>query len=114
MSELVEAKARNNIKQIEQKLILLHENDNVLICISPLKAGETITIGGDKSVMQTAIAVGHKVAHHALAVGDKVIKYGAAIGSVTCAIDEGEHVHLHNMRSDYIASHSRSSYAETE
>ena len=33
--------------------------------------------------------------------GDPVIKYGARIGTATQDIVPGEHVHLHNMRSDF-------------
>ena len=29
------------------------------------------------------------------------MKYGAPIGSATAAIAAGEHVHVHNMKSDY-------------
>jgi (2R)-sulfolactate sulfo-lyase subunit alpha len=53
------------------------------------------------------VGVGHKLARHALAVGDKVLKYGAPIGSITAPVAAGGHVHLHNMKSDYIASHTR-------
>jgi hypothetical protein len=31
-----------------------------------------------------------------------VIKYGVPIGSAIVEIEAGEHVHLHNMKSDYI------------
>ena len=47
-----------------------------------------------------------------LAIGDKVIKYGAPIGSMTAAADTGDWVHMHNMKSDYIASHTRSTVTE--
>ncbi len=37
----------------------------------------------------------------ALRAGDPVIKYGARIGTATQDIVPGEHVHPHNMRSDF-------------
>ncbi|WP_019831063.1 UxaA family hydrolase [Sphingomonas sp. PR090111-T3T-6A] len=89
------------------QLILLHEDDNVLVVVSPIEAGDILTIGGGTVPAREGITVGHKVARHALKAGDKVIKYGAPIGSMTASAEPGEWVHMHNMKSDYIASHTR-------
>ena len=57
---------------------------------------------GDGHVTATGhIPFGHKFALRALRAGDPVIKYGARIGTATQDIAPGEHVHLHNMRSDF-------------
>jgi hypothetical protein len=48
---------------------------------------------------------GHKIARRAIAVGEKVVKYGAPIGLATQPIQPGQHVHLHNVKSAYTASH---------
>jgi D-threo-aldose 1-dehydrogenase len=89
------------------QLILLHPDDNVLICVSPIAAGDVIPVSGGTIPAREGITVGHKVARVTLSTGDKVIKYGAPIGSMTAAATTGEWVHMHNMRSDYIASHTR-------
>jgi hypothetical protein len=96
----------------EPALILLHPDDNVLVCRAPLTAGQPLTIGAARVVAGADIPVGHKVARTALSVGDKVLKYGAPIGSMTAPARPGEHVHLHNMKSDYIASHGRDAASE--
>lgn len=88
-------------------LILLHPDDNVLVLGAPVRVGDALTIDGRSVIAATNVEVGHKVARHALAVGDKVLKYGAPIGSMTAAASAGDHVHMHNMKSDYIASHTR-------
>ena len=88
-------------------LILLHSDDNVLVLSAPVRAGQALTIDGRTATADADVAVGHKLARHALAVGDKVLKYGAPIGSITAPVAAGGHVHLHNMKSDYIASHTR-------
>ena len=88
-------------------LILLHPDDNVLVLSAPVRAGQALTIDGRTAVADADVAVGHKLARHALTVGDKVLKYGAPIGSITAPVVAGGHVHLHNMKSDYIASHTR-------
>ncbi len=59
--------------------------------------------------MTFRISVGHKVARKRIAEGQKVIKYGVSIGSAIANIAIGDHVHLHNMKSDYIHSHTRQS-----
>jgi D-threo-aldose 1-dehydrogenase len=89
------------------KAILLHPDDNVLVCIAPIVAGEPLEIDGHEIPAKQEISVGHKLARHALKLGDKVVKYGAPIGSMTAAAKSGEWVHTHNMKSDYIASHTR-------
>jgi hypothetical protein len=87
--------------------ILLHPDDNVLVLSAPVRAGDRLTIDGQVVIASADVAVGHKLARRPLAVGDKVLKYGAPIGSMTAPAAAGEHVHLHNMKSDYIASHTR-------
>lgn len=95
-----------------KQLILLHPDDNVLICVSPIAAGDILTVSGGTIPSREGITVGHKVARTFLAAGDKVIKYGAPIGSMTADAVGGEWVHMHNMKSDYIASHTRSTMSE--
>ncbi|NIJ35003.1 UxaA family hydrolase [Sphingomonas oligoaromativorans] len=89
------------------QLILLHEDDNVLVVVAPVEVGDMLTVAGGTVPAREGITVGHKVARHALAAGDKVIKYGAPIGSMIAPAEPGEWVHMHNMKSDYIASHTR-------
>ncbi|MES1189815.1 MAG: UxaA family hydrolase [Steroidobacter sp.] len=87
--------------------ILLHPDDNVLICRKPAAKGSAVDLDGVSVVLHEDIHVGHKIARCALNRGDRVIKYGAPIGSIVTAVAAGDHVHLHNMQSDYIASHTR-------
>ena len=94
------------------RLILLHPDDNVLVLIASVEVGDLLTISGGTVPAREGITIGHKIARHALAVGDKVIKYGAPIGSMTAAADPGDWVHSHNMKSDYIAAHGRTTVAE--
>jgi hypothetical protein len=88
--------------------ILLHPDDNVLVCCRAVRAGEQFNIGENETVrVLDDIELGHKLARRALSEGDKVIKYGAPIGSMTAAVPAGRWVHLHNMKSDYISAHTR-------
>ena len=89
-------------------VILLHPDDNILVCVKHIAVADVFAIDGKTITSAVAIDVGHKVARTALAAGAKVYRYGAPIGSITEAVAQGEHVHMHNMKSDYIPSHTRS------
>jgi (2R)-sulfolactate sulfo-lyase subunit alpha len=89
------------------RILLLHPDDNVLVCTASIHAGDPLQIDGRVLAAPEDVPLGHKISRRALAAGDKVIKYGAAIGSMTAAVPGGAHVHLHNMASDYIPSHTR-------
>ncbi|WP_375197912.1 UxaA family hydrolase [Sphingobium sp.] len=90
----------------DARLILLHPDDNVLICVRAIAAGDPPLSGGTIPACE-GIAIGHKIARMPLRAGDKVIKYGAPIGSMTADAAAGHWVHMHNMKSDYISSHTR-------
>lgn len=86
----------------DPRLLRLHVSDNVLTAIRPLSAGDIVLIDGQECRAAGPIATGHKLAARDIAAGDKIIKYGAPIGSATGAIERGEHVHTHNLQSDYL------------
>jgi hypothetical protein len=88
----------------DRRLLLLHADDNVLVVRAPIAAGESVLIGNQSVTLARAMPLGHKLARRAIAVGEKVRKYGAPIGTATIAIAAGEHVHVHNLASDYTAS----------
>jgi (2R)-sulfolactate sulfo-lyase subunit alpha len=93
-------------------LILLAEEDNVLVCRFPVRAGQPLVIDGGTVTADADIDTGHKLARRALAAGEIVYKYGAPIGSMIKDVAAGGHVHLHNMKSNYIASHTRQTVSE--
>ena len=88
-------------------LLLLHPDDNILVARRDIAAGERVELDGEAFVVPAAVELGHKLARRALAAGARVLKYGAPIGSMKAAAARGEHVHLHNLRSDYIPSTTR-------
>lgn len=92
---------------VEPAFILIHPLDNVLVCCRHCEPGLAVQIDGVCETLREPIGVGHKIARRPLAAGETVVKYGAPIGSVTVAIPTGGHVHGHNMRSDYLDSHTR-------
>jgi len=93
-------------------LILLHPGDNVLVLAAPIRRGDVVRIDGNEVTAAADVQVGHKLARRPLAAGEKVVKYGAPIGSMTAPAAIGEHVHTHNMKSDYIPAHARAAVGQ--
>lgn len=89
------------------KFVILDSADNVAICCAPAEKGEAVMIGRRKIKLLADIGVGHKLAITAIEYGSKILKYGVSIGSATEEIAKGDHVHLHNMKSDYMPSYTR-------
>ena len=85
----------------DPRLLLLSPQDNVFVLREAIGSGEQILINGVRVTIQAHIGIGHKLAGAAISSGNKVLKYGAPIGSVTSEIAIGDHVHVHNMKSDY-------------
>jgi (2R)-sulfolactate sulfo-lyase subunit alpha len=89
-----------------EKLIKIHPLDNVLILTAQVMPGEHLTIHDNEISITQHIGIGHKMAAQEIEAGEKIIKYGVPIGSATKKIFTGEHIHLHNMKSDYIPTYT--------
>ncbi|WP_448579840.1 UxaA family hydrolase [Thermaurantiacus sp.] len=76
----------------------LSAEDNVLVALRDLAAGETHA----GVTLREAVALGHKVAARTIGKGEAVVKLGARIGTATADIAAGAHVHSHNLASDWL------------
>ncbi|SEB09098.1 UxaA family hydrolase [Paraburkholderia sartisoli] len=90
----------------DPRLILLTPQDNCLIAAARLEAGTDVMIEGERVTLAKTIDLGHKVARRALVQDEKVLRYGAVIGHVTEAVARGEHLHTHNLASDYLPTYT--------
>ena len=90
-------------------VLLLHPEDNVVVCRRDVRAGERLVVDGAVVIARSDVALGHKIARRVIRRGAPVVKYGMSIGSSTAEVQSGDWVHLHNMKSDYIPSHTRDS-----
>jgi altronate dehydratase small subunit len=89
------------------QLLRLHSADNVLTVIATMEPNELLEIDGLQVSVVNRLPIGHKVAARSIGVGEKIIKYGVPIGSATAEIAIGEHVHTHNLKSDYLPTFER-------
>jgi len=86
----------------DSKLLRLDPLDNVLVAIQTLEPGDCVRIDGREITVPSRLTLGHKLAARDISIGERILKYHMPIGSATRDIAVGEHVHLHNMKSDYI------------
>lgn len=90
---------------MNKRALLLHADDNCVVALADVRAGDMIEYDGGCVMAAVDIALGHKAAIFWIRKGEKVVKYGAVIGSVTADIAPGDHIHTHNLASDYIAAY---------
>ncbi|MDD3212905.1 MAG: altronate dehydratase family protein [Eubacteriales bacterium] len=81
-----------------KKALQIHPSDNVAVALTPLSAGETITLDHLSITLREDIPAGHKFALSSIKKDARVIKYGQPIGTAKADIDTGMHVHTHNLR----------------
>ena len=89
-----------------EQLLRISGKDNVYVLLRPLTEGTPFRVGEQTIVCEASLGLGHKIAARDIASGEKIIKYGAPIGSAIRDIRMGEHVHLHNIQSDYIPTYT--------
>jgi altronate dehydratase small subunit len=96
----------STLARTDPRLLLLSPEDNCLIAGARLEAGTPVDIEGERVVLATTIDLGHKLARHGLVKDAKVLRYGAVIGHVTADVARGEHLHTHNLASDYLPTYT--------
>ncbi|THE64247.1 altronate hydrolase [Salinadaptatus halalkaliphilus] len=101
---------------IDDKALLMAENDTVATALDDLEAGTELPVdtdarsddsatgetGGASSrvvVLEEAIEFGHKIALADIEAGEKIYKYGEVIGVATADVPAGAWVHTHNCAS---------------
>jgi altronate dehydratase small subunit len=86
--------------------IHLDPQDNVVVLTGSRCADDRIRVGDVDICLASDLGLGHKIACQPITKGQKILKYGAPIGSATTDIAVGEHVHLHNIESDYLPTYT--------
>ena len=90
----------------DPRLMLLFSGDSVYVLRGQIAPGEAVMVDGVAVAFVHALGLGHKIARLPMVAGDRVIKYGASIGRASRAIAPGDHVHLHNLKSDYTPTYA--------
>jgi (2R)-sulfolactate sulfo-lyase subunit alpha len=86
--------------------LLVHDKKDTVgvVVVEGLKAGTDMlcVVTSDNSSFSLAakmeVPIGHKIALVDIKAGDTVWKYGQDIGQAKADIRQGEHVHVHNLK----------------
>lgn len=81
----------------ENSAIHLHPRDNVAVARVPLASGQTLRLEGVEFLAKNNVPAGHKIALKRIEAGDQLYRYGQRIGLASRRIEQGEHVHTHNV-----------------
>ena len=74
--------------------------DSVVVCLSPKKKGDLITIDGRKIAINQDTPAGHKVLIKDVAEGENIIKYGYPIGHAMTSMKAGDWVNENNLKTN--------------
>ncbi len=71
------------------KVLKINADDNAIVALTDLKAGDVVNVAGEEITIQEKIAAKHKFAETDLQVGDEVKMYGVLVGKSTQPIKKG-------------------------
>lgn len=83
---------------MKQKILKVHPDDNVLVALTNLARGETLTYNGESFMLQDDIPAKHKFVTRNLAQGDSVIMYGVLVGKAQTDIPKGGIISTANIK----------------
>ena len=81
-------------------VIQLNDNDNSVVALKDLAAGQIVTVKDKQIKLKENVSRGHKIAIHEIQPHELVIKYGYPIGHAMQTIAIGEHIHTHNTKTN--------------
>ena len=104
------------VANLDDYVLRLREGDDVGVLKKTVKAGTQLEDGSLKITASETISGGHKISLQKVADGDPVRKYGQIVGFAEGSIEQGDHVHTHNLVcKDYDRKHAfTADYRATE
>ena len=85
-----------------QNFLRINDNDNVVVALADIPAGETIQVEREgipcAVTAREEIPAGHKMALCQIPAGGEVVKYGYRIGYAREEILAGAWIHTHNLK----------------
>lgn len=80
------------------RYLKIHPQDNVVVALVDLKAGEQVSINGQTITLADPIPAKHKFTERAFNVDEEVIMYGTLVGKATQPIVKGGIIGTHNLQ----------------
>lgn len=78
----------------------MHPQDNVIVALQDLKAGDSVTLLGDTFQVTEDVPAKHKFAERTFAAGDSIIMYGVLVGKALSGIPAGTRISRQNISHD--------------
>lgn len=88
---------QNSINNLLRQVIKVHDDDNVVVAISPVNRGTKLPEEYNNLEIKDDVNSGHKIALVDIRKGENIVKYGFSIGQATSDISAGSHIHSHNL-----------------
>lgn len=89
-----------------KKALMMNAKDNVATALEDLdkKTPVSVILPSQETLKEVtikqSIPFGHKLAITGIKRGDRVMKYGEVIGNASQDIENGDYVHVHNVKSN--------------
>lgn len=90
------------------RVLKLHDGDNVLVAPQDIRQGEQIEFSGERYTFATDVPAKHKFAAQDLPAGASVIMYGVLVGKTRQAVQRGEAITTRNTGHSASAFHEKS------
>ena len=85
---------------MEKTYLKINKADSVVVCLQPMKKGETINIDGISVTLNQDTPAGHKVLINDTAEGQDIVKYGYPIGHAIKNLKAGDWVNEENLKTN--------------
>jgi altronate hydrolase len=88
----------NPFRGMSNKYLKIHPDDNVLVALTDLKAGETVAFGGTALTLVQDVQAKHKFVLADMSPEDEITMYGILVGKATQAIPAGGAIGTYNVK----------------
>ncbi|HLF45214.1 MAG TPA: UxaA family hydrolase, partial [Chitinophagaceae bacterium] len=83
---------------MKQRVLKVHPKDNVLVALTNLSKGETISFEGAEYILTETIPAKHKFFMREMNPGDEIIMYGVLVGKVQTRISKTSRMTTENSK----------------
>ena len=83
---------------MSSKFIKIHPGDNVLVALTDLRAGESITYNGTSIALSDNVPAKHKFTLKEMHPDDEIMMYGVLVGKALKPIPAGGVIGTHNVK----------------
>lgn len=83
---------------MKKKVLKVHEDDNVVVALTNLSKGETVSLNGQDYTLLEDITAKHKFVATDLNAGDSIIMYGVLVGKAQSPIKKGGLISTANVK----------------